>query len=560
MERDEAVSPRAGRARKRHLTRLQRQMVMPPSGKLNEPFSRASKHKARMVKTGRMTINQLFSIKPIAMVTAILISLFGATHLLAGHIFPNVWTLGMPVGNIPVDAAEARLIEVWGSQVQIQLVDADRVWKVSPDNLGLHLDARATAEHARNVGMAGIPFGYNVEPVLRIDSVAAEAYLTSLMSQVNIAPINAGFEWRANELVGVLGRAGRDLDISRTLSRLMQSPTDVVVQQRLDLITSPVPPQAADPIPYLEQVRQLTSQPFALTGYDPFRDESITWTTTREVSTSWLEVTQNGLDLREEAFTPFVEAQNDNLHITEIDRYLDPTETAEAQRQAIVRQQTSVALRIRYHPLAYTVVAGDTGYRIARKTGIPFYLIQDANPGFDLSLLSPGDILNLPSRDVTVPLPPLNNKRIIVNLDTQDLSAYENGQQVFGWPISSGIEQAPTSPGIFQILSHEAVAYGSSYTLCGDSGCGQWEMQWFMGIYEVTPGLVNGFHGAVLLPNGAYLGGGNVGSPYTLGCVMSQNDNAQRLFEWADEGTIVEIVSSEFQPQSELGRVTINSP
>jgi len=151
----------------------------------------------------------------------------------------------------------------------------------------------------------------------------------------------------------------------------------------------------------------------------------------------------------------------------------------------------------------------------------------------------------------------LKNKLIVVNLETQDLVAYENGQPVFNWPISSGIEQAPTSPGVFQILSHESVAYGSSYTLCGDTGCGQWEMQWFMGIYEVTQGLVNGFHGAVLLPNGAYLGGGNVGSPYTLGCIMSQNDNAQKLYEWADDGTIVEIVSSEFQPQSDLGRTAI---
>jgi lipoprotein-anchoring transpeptidase ErfK/SrfK len=277
-----------------------------------------------------------------------------------------------------------------------------------------------------------------------------------------------------------------------------------------------------------------------------------------QVSTSWLEVSKKGLDLREEAFSPFLQAQNANLHVVEADRYLDPAETTQAMRQAIANQENAVALRIRYHPATYTVVAGDTGYRIARKTGIPFYLIQDANPGFDLSVLSPGDAIHLPSRDVTVPMPPLNNKRIIVNLDTQYLIAYENGQVMFSWPISSGIEQAPTSPGVFQILSHEPLAYGSSYTLCGDTGCGQWEMQWFMGIYEVTPGLVNGFHGAVLLPNGAYLGGGNVGAPFTLGCIMSRNENAQKLYEWADEGTIVEIISSEFPPQSDVGRAAIS--
>jgi lipoprotein-anchoring transpeptidase ErfK/SrfK len=79
-------------------------------------------------------------------------------------------------------------------------------------------------------------------------------------------------------------------------------------------------------------------------------------------------------------------------------------------------------------------------------------------------------------------------------------------------------------------------------------------MHWFMGLYEVTPGLMNGFHGAVELPNGAYLGGGNVGAPYTFGCVMSLDSNAQQLYEWAEVGTPVEIISGEYQPQSELGK------
>jgi hypothetical protein len=82
-------------------------------------------------------------------------------------------------------------------------------------------------------------------------------------------------------------------------------------------------------------------------------------------------------------------------------------------------------------------------------------------------------------------------------------------------------------------------------------------MEWFMGLYEVVPGLMNGFHGAVLLPDSTYLGGGNVGTPYTLGCVMSRSEDAQRLYEWAEDGTIVEIISSEFAPLSDLGRLTL---
>ena len=62
-----------------------------------------------------------------------------------------------------------------------------------------------------------------------------------------------------------------------------------------------------------------------------------------------------------------------------------------------------------------------------------------------------------------------------------------------------------------------------------------------MGIYEVVPGLVNGFHGAVELPDGRYLGGGQVGRPFTYGCIMSLDSNAIDLYNWAEEGVVVEI-------------------
>jgi hypothetical protein len=47
---------------------------------------------------------------------------------------------------------------------------------------------------------------------------------------------------------------------------------------------SPVLPDVIDPPPYLEESRQLASQLSQLVGYDPFRDERITWTTSRRAS------------------------------------------------------------------------------------------------------------------------------------------------------------------------------------------------------------------------------------------------------------------------------------
>lgn len=77
-------------------------------------------------------------------------------------------------------------------------------------------------------------------------------------------------------------------------------------------------------------------------------------------------------------------------------------------------------------------------------------------------------------------------------------------------------------------------------------------------IHKVTLDLVDDFNAVVLGSSGADLCGGNAGKPHLLCSFMSQNDNAQKLCERADEGTIVKIVSNEFQPQSDLGKITIS--
>ena len=56
------------------------------------------------------------------------------------------------------------------------------------------------------------------------------------------------------------------------------------------------------------------------------------------------------------------------------------------------------------------------------------------------------------------------------------------------------------------------------------------------------------------LPNGGYLGGGGVYEPVTYGCIMSLNEYAEELYRWAEQGTMVEVISDEFAPESELAR------
>ncbi len=404
-------------------------------------------------------------------------------------------------------------------------------------------------------GLSGVPFGYGLLPTVTLDELTSQDYFLDLTEWSKILPYNAGYRWEGEQLVGVPGSDGRFLDIAATMSALQENLAFVADQARFNLIMDPMPPDQIDPQPYLQQARSFSSQQFIMHGYDPIRDEQISWTTDRNTLTSWLEAGEDGLALRAGQFATFIEAQTDTLKQTDPLRYLEPVDTIEKMQAAISDLASEVYLRIRYETAVYTVVSGDTGYRIAAKNGIPFYQLQLANPGRDWEEgLVVGETMNLPSRDITIPLDPIPSKRIIVNIDTQYMVAYENGEIVFNWDISTGMDQAPTAPGIFQILNHDPVAAGGSYELCGAYGCSQWQMYWFMGIYEVFPGLVNGFHGGVLLPNGSYLGGGNVGRPYTYGCVMALNENAEMLYNWAEDGVIVEIISNQFDPVSAVAQ------
>lgn len=280
------------------------------------------------------------------------------------------------------------------------------------------------------------------------------------------------------------------------------------------------------------------------------------WEVDSDTVSSWLATGTNGLSVREDVFIKYIQELNKELVNSERPRYLDEQHSLEKLQEALRTSNPVVTLRVRYLPQSYEVKRGDNGFSIGRSNGIPFQLISEINPTVDWDQLSVGEQIQIPSRDALVSLDPVLNKRIIVDLESQWLVAFENDEIVFSWGISSGRATAPTYPGVFQILSHTPVAYGSSYALCNSAGtdCGEWEMSWFMGIYEVIPGLVNGFHGAVLLPDGTYLGGGGVSQPSTFGCLMSRNDNGKRLYDWAQVGTMVEILSEDYQPESELGR------
>jgi LysM repeat protein len=563
------------RARERQLAREQRRtaMAVPRSaGEMIEedvkPKRRsASRREVDYLKNAKLWLQDAWwyithrpdFIRVVGVVAVVLFMFFAGSRVLSGRIFPNVWVMGVHVGDMTVEEAQLAIAQAWQENVRVGLyVDGDQKLEVAPSQLGLQIDSAAAASAAKNIGMSGIPFGYSIEPMISLSYQTAQSYLLEMTDSINTLPYNAGYELRGGEVIGVTGRYGRELDVTASVEYLQTDMENIVSNRRFDVMTIPIEPDVFDPTPYVEDVKALVSQPFALIGYDPFTNSTVAWSTPSQEFVSWLEAGTNRLNVREQAFRAFVDALNKNVAKEDEVRFINFEEALGQVKKAVERKSTTIYLRFNHKPEQYEVVSGDTGYRIARKKGIPFHLVQEANPGLDWDNLFPGQTVNLPPKDVTLPLPPIPNKRIVVDLDNQRLVAFENEQEVFSWSISSGMREAPTYPGVYQVLNHSEVAYGSSSTLCNELGCGQWKMYWFMGMYEVSPGLMNGFHGWVELPNGRLLGDGNVGSPFTFGCVMSTNEQAEQLYNWAEVGTIVEVVSSEYAPQSDLGRMVYN--
>lgn len=554
---------KTGRARGRNLARQQRRLAKMEGrarGGSDHAFFRRHFPSYDETRVTHRALAWLFSSRsPVAKITTLVaicvLIFFVGSSVLSERIFPNIYAMGLPVGDLTPLEAEAVISDFWNVRLRIDIrVDGEHVEWVGPDELGLTIDAKAMAEGAKAAGFAGIPFGYDVSPIVSVSHSRAQSILLDLTESIYVQQYEAGYKLSGGRLITVPGRRGRHLDVKKSLDSLKESAASVVVDRRLNLQTIQLSPTVLDSAPFLDEALVFLNKGIRLKAYDPFRNEMMSFSVNQQTAAEWLIAGENGLSVRQEAFGQFVDDQNRLL--IQGGRYLDKLRATKTLQNALSSGAPEVILRLNYLPEEYQIVRKDTGYRIGRKRGIPYELIRDANPTVDWNSLVVGQSVQIPSRDVMIPEDPVPHKRIVVDLDAQWLVGFENGELIFDWGVSSGREEAPTYPGIFQILTHDERAFGGSFALCNEAGtnCNQWEMNWFMGIYEVVPGLMNGFHGAVLLPNGGYLGGGGVYEPSTFGCIMSVDTWAKQLYDWAEIGTMVEIISEEFAPESDLAK------
>jgi lipoprotein-anchoring transpeptidase ErfK/SrfK len=452
---------------------------------------------------------------------------------------------GVDLGSMSESEATAALNTTW-NRSGVLLRDGERTWAVSPAELGVMFDAAATAQAAKawgrsdgglSGGLRSVISGVEIAPVLAVNLATMTSYLQSVTFHVDIPAQNAGVRLVNGQAAPSPASEGRVMNIAATVEQMRLDPAKELADGALDLIMSPVYPTIMDATPLVAQANALLTSPFTVNVYDPLRDEWLAWIAPPEVWAAWLtaesdptSATGLRLTMHSEGPKGFLES---NARFTD-ERAINAEQAVVDMQAALARNQTQATIRIWHGSTVYTIRSGQTLAAIAEEVGVPYPYIQAENPGLNADALSVGQTIRIPSKDILIPLAPVPHKRIIVSRSQQHLWAYENGQIVFDWVISTGLPTSPTAPGIFQVQSHEVNAYAEQWNLY---------MPHFMGFYHPGPNmdLMNGFHGFPTRGGGYLLWSGDLGQPVTYGCVLLSLENAEVLFNWAEEGVIVEV-------------------
>jgi lipoprotein-anchoring transpeptidase ErfK/SrfK len=459
-------------------------------------------------------------------------------------IAPGIHVSGVDIGGQTRAEATAVLDTTWQRQT-IVLEGGEQIWMVAPADLGLTLDVAATVAraHARSRSLETLlqlvrDGEAAVSPVWHMNTAVAEAYLQTLAPQLDVAPINAGLQVVNGQVETTLPVEGQTLDIEATIAGLHQNGANTIVNGHLPLVMSTVQPAVTDVSDAVAKANELLATTVSIHAYDPVGDEAVTWVAGPAIWGDWLSFTVNVNDptqfewvLDPARASAFFAARNAALGDQ---RHLDVAAALTAITDAITNQTESVNLRIYYGQRQHVVQPGETFSSIGRAYGIPYPWIQEANPGV-ADALSVGQTITIPSPDDLLPYPVIEGKRVVVSLSQQRAWVYENGNLKWEWLASTGIASSPTAPGVFQVQTHEPNAYAGNWDL--------W-MPNFMGIYRPVPtsDFMNGFHGFPTRDGANLLWTNNLGTPVTYGCILLSNENATQLYEWAEQGVVVEIV------------------
>ncbi|MEE9513454.1 MAG: peptidoglycan binding domain-containing protein [Anaerolineales bacterium] len=469
---------------------------------------------------------------------------------LTDEMLPGIAVGGVPVGGLLPDEAARVLNKTWNEDLHLQAVDIttpSHSWEIAPSELGLSVAVDKSIANAYGLGRSGnlvegirtmlgvLKYGVEIDPEVELDLVLAKQGLERWAERVYIAPRDADLNLDEDRLVQIESRPGRTLDVAASLHMIAEEPESILVDHQLvPFVMLEIHAKRQDVSSQAEAVQNLLGSSPILRAYDPVTDERFVWSPEPVLIASWITIESDGdrlsISLHDESLNRYVKEIEESLGDV---RGLDIVVVEETLRSGLMGDE-SESLVIEHLPGTYVVEPDDNLISIGFQVGMPYWKLQEFNPGLALSAPVPGETLIVPPKDDMLTLPVIQEKRIVISLSEQRMWTYQEGELHQSYIVSTGIPNSPTLPGLFQVSTHNENAYASIWDLY---------MPHFLGIYEAVPGFMNGIHGLPLLSGGRRLWANVLGQPASYGCIILDLGAAQELYYWAEDGVVVEIQS-----------------
>jgi vancomycin resistance protein YoaR len=202
------------------------------------------------------------------------------------RVLPGVSVWGIDLSGQTIDQAaqtiDARLAAQFNA-TPIELTDAGQVFNVTPIDLGLRLDARATAQAALNAGRNNadshfdiLIYGLNLAPQVAIDPASARTYLDQLAAKLNRAPIDAGLKLAGFNVIATPAQTGRALQIDAVTDALFGAARSLKFAG-IALPFKPLVPQITNTSAVAGQLQSVLSSNFTLQLENPAPNEAASW-------------------------------------------------------------------------------------------------------------------------------------------------------------------------------------------------------------------------------------------------------------------------------------------
>jgi vancomycin resistance protein YoaR len=209
------------------------------------------------------------------------------------RIYPGVSVFETELGGLTLTEAEIILQQRFQDYQPIKLIlrYGERTWAVSPQEVGVSLDAKATAISAYAVGREGstlkrlwdqgriLWLGHATPFTLLIDEGIGTLYLSRLAREINQPVRDAALVMHDLQVEAVPSQVGREVDIAATRQLIYQR-IATLTDGTVDLVVHQTPPAIADVSQAELDVKWILSSPLILRPPDEGDEEGdeITYT------------------------------------------------------------------------------------------------------------------------------------------------------------------------------------------------------------------------------------------------------------------------------------------